>query len=143
MACNEVEGKVAHLRGCTVVLPDLARRCASTWRSLRRRKERRLLGVIGLSSWVSGDGARVIWRHLALMRGLYYQPAVMRMNGNGGRGSAELFVRWFGAAGSIGRDARKVGEMLGVAVVAVGVDGRRWVRTGRGIVARPGGGPGC
>ena len=109
------------------MLPDLARRRALAWRLLRRRKERRLLGAIGLSSWVSGDGAGVIWWSLMRRRGFWQLLARVGFDGEEER-LRELSAD-AGCSGGSGlccgmpRDARKVFKGLGIAVVVVGCVG--------------------
>ena len=71
MAYYEVKGKVSHLRERVEQLTNVAHRRAPALCLLRRRGRRRLLGVIGSSSWVSGNGARVIWWSLMRRRGFW------------------------------------------------------------------------
>ena len=75
------------------MLPDLTRRRASAWRSLRHRKERRLLDAIALSSWVSGDGAGVIWWSLMQRHGFWQLLARVGFDGEEEQRRQDLFSR--------------------------------------------------
>ena len=72
---HEGKGEVSHLWERVEWLPDVAYRRAPALRLLRRRKEWRLLGVIGLSSWWYDERAGGVWRRLVLRCGLWLLPA--------------------------------------------------------------------
>ena len=85
MVYHEAKGKVSHLRERMERLLDVACRRAPAWRLLQRRGGRRLFGVIGLSSWVSGDGVCKVWWRLARRCGFW-----MLLAGGGQRGTAAV-----------------------------------------------------
>ena len=96
MACHEGEGEVAHLREHVEQLPDVARRSAPAWRSLRHWERRWLLGMIGSSSWMSGEGVGAIWQHLVPWCGFW---PLLAGGGPGGRWSWAIHGEVWGCVG--------------------------------------------
>ena len=91
-----------------------------------------MLGVIGLSSWMSSEGVCKVWRRLVPRCGLW-----LLLGGSGqGRTAADVVVQGYVGrfSGMPGRFVRCMG-LCWVAVAVVGrfrMDDRRWVRVDGG-----------